>query len=51
MISIQEAAEKLAEIVDAQSELISRLIDALGQFDEFNQELERIKEMKEDLGR
>lgn len=46
-----EAAESLAEIVEAQSALIEKLIDALGQFEEFDQELKRINEMKEKLER
>ena len=39
MISITEAAERLAEIVEAQSRLIEKLIDAVGQFDEFENEV------------
>nr|DAQ22984.1 MAG TPA: hypothetical protein [Caudoviricetes sp.] len=51
MISITEAAERLAEIVEAQSRLIEKLIDAVGQFDEFENEVKKINEMKEDLRR
>lgn len=51
MISITEVAERLAEIVEAQSRLIEKLIDAVGQFDEFENEVKKINEMKEDLRR
>lgn len=51
MISITEAAERLAEIVETQSRLIEKLIDAVGQFDEFENEVKKINEMKEDLRR
>ncbi len=51
MISITEAAERLAEIVEAQSRLIEKLIDAVGQFDEFENEVKKINEMKEDIRR
>lgn len=50
MISTSEAAEELAKIVEAQSNLIEKLMNALGQFEEFDKELDRINRMKEDLG-
>lgn len=48
-MSTSEAAERLAEIVEAQSELIRKMVSALGQFEEFEKELERISRLKEKL--
>lgn len=46
-MSTAEAAERMAEIVEAQSELIKRMVSALGQFEEFEKELKRINRLKE----
>lgn len=46
-MSTAEAAERLAEIVEAQSELIRRIVNALGQSEEFEKELKRINRLKE----
>lgn len=48
-MSTAEAAERLAEIVEAQSALIRKMINALGQFEEFEKELKRINRLKEKL--
>lgn len=48
-MSTAEAAERLAEIVEAQSELIKRMVSALGQFEEFEKELQKINKLKEKL--
>lgn len=48
-MSTSEAAERLAEIVEAQSALIRKMVSALGQFEEFDKELQRIDRMKEEL--
>lgn len=48
-MSTAEAAERLAEIVEAQSALIRKMVSALGQFEEFEKELERISRLKEKL--
>lgn len=48
-MSTSEAAERLAEIVEAQSALIKKMVSALGQFEEFEKELERISRLKEKL--
>ncbi len=48
-MSTSEAAERLAEIVEAQSMLIMKMVSALGQFEEFEKELERISRLKEKL--
>lgn len=45
----QEALEELIEIIDAQTALIDKLIKALGQFEEFDEELKRINRLKEKL--
>lgn len=47
--STEEAFEKLMEIIDLQSDLIKKLMSALGQFEEFDKELQRIDRMKEEL--
>lgn len=46
-MSTAEAAERLAEIVEAQSELIRRMVSALGQSEEFEKELKRVNRLKE----
>lgn len=46
-MSTAEAAERLAEIVGAQSALIKKMVSALGQFEEFEKELKRINRLKE----
>lgn len=48
-MSTAEAAERLAEIVEAQSVLIRKMVSALGQFEEFEKELRRINRLKEEL--
>lgn len=48
-MSTAEAAERLAEIVEAQSALIRKMVNALGQFEEFEKELRRINKLKEKL--
>lgn len=47
--STEEGLEKLMEIIGLQSNLIERLMEALGQFEEFDKELQRIDRMKEEL--
>lgn len=44
--STEEAFEKLMEIIDLQSDLIKKLMSALGQFEEFEKELKRINRLK-----
>lgn len=44
-MSAAEAAERLEEIVEAQSELIRRIVSALGQSEEFEKELQKINRM------
>lgn len=44
-MSTAEAAERLAEIVEAQSALIQKMVSALGQFEEFEKELHKINRM------
>ena len=46
-MSTAEAAERLAEIVEAQSELIRRIVNALEQSEEFEKELKKINRLKE----
>lgn len=46
-MSTAEAAERLAEIVEAQSALIRKMVNALGQFEEFEKELRSINKLKE----
>lgn len=48
-MSTTEAAERLAEIVEAQSVLIQKMVSALGQFEEFEKELQRINHLKNEL--
>lgn len=48
-MSTAEAAERLAEIVGAQSALIKKMVNALGQFEEFEKELQRINQLKDKL--
>lgn len=48
-MSTSEAAERLAEIVEAQSTLIQKMVSALGQFEEFGKELQKINKIKEKL--
>lgn len=48
-MSTAEAAERLAEIVEAQSALIRKMVNSLGQFEEFEKELRRINKLKEKL--
>ena len=48
-MSTSEAAERLAEIVEAQSTLIRKMVSALGQFEEFEKELRKINRLKERL--
>lgn len=48
-MSTAEAAERLAEIVEAQSALIMKMVSALGQFEEFEKELQKINRLKEEL--
>lgn len=48
-MSTSEAAERLAEIVEAQSALIQKMVSALGQFEEFEKELQKINKLKEKL--
>lgn len=48
-MSTAEAAERMAEIVEAQSVLIQKMVSALGQFEEFEKELRRINRLKEKL--
>lgn len=48
-MSTAEAAERLAEIVEAQSALIKKMVSALGQFEEFEKELQKINRLKQEL--
>lgn len=48
-MSTAEAAERLAEIVEAQSALIEKMVSALGQFEEFEKEIQRINHLKNEL--
>ncbi len=48
-MSTAEAAERLAEIVEAQSALIKKMVSALGQFEEFEKELQKINRLKQKL--
>ena len=47
--STEEALGELMKIIDLQSELIKKLMNALGQFEEFEKELRRINRLKEKL--
>lgn len=49
-MSTPKAAERLAEIVEVQSALIRKMVSSLGQFEEFEKELERISRLKKTGG-
>lgn len=49
LITTYEAVEMLYEITSLQADLIQKLMAALGQFEEFEEELQKINRLKEKL--
>ncbi len=49
LITTHEAVEMLYEITSLQADLIQKLMAALGQFEEFEKELQKINRLKQEL--